>query len=230
MNGPLEQLAQKRPAHPCSHGAAVERKPCCRPILISRLNRRVSREYKYDSHFFAPTGHVQLLFACGDVMHKKIAFGVFLTLVSAIALAAQGRASAGDSLQGAWRVAQVTTTGGPNPRTITKHNPGMILITANHFALVVEAGDTPRPTGPATTLEQLRQLWDPFLAFAGAYEISDTLLTVRIAVHKAPANMGPGAFIAWSYKVDGDTLTLVRVRTHLGPDKNPITWKLTRIE
>jgi hypothetical protein len=149
-----------------------------------------------------------------------------LAWLFAVPLAAQG-GNVGASLEGAWRVTEVTTTG-PNARTITKHNPGVVLITAKHLALVIEASDTPRPSGPATILEQLRAIADPFVSFAGAYETAGDLLTVRITVHKNPANMRSGAFLVWSYKVDGDTLTFVAVRTHEGPSQNPITWKLTR--
>jgi hypothetical protein len=154
---------------------------------------------------------------------------VVLASLLDLRLLAQVPASDARSLQGAWHVAQVDIAG-PTPRSITNHNPGMILITAKHFALVVEAGDKPRPTERATTYEELRAVMDPFLAFAGAYEISNGVLTVRLTVHKSPALMGPGAFITYSYKLEGDTLTLVGTGSHLGPRTDPFTWKLTRLD
>ena len=71
---------------------------------------------------------------------------------------------------------------------------------------------------------------DPFVSFAGAYDVSDGILTVRIAVHKNPALMVPGAFVAYSYKLEGNTLTLRGTGTHLGPRADPYTWKLTRVD
>jgi len=154
---------------------------------------------------------------------------VLLAAMLDVLLVAQGPASDARSLQGAWRVAEVHMSG-PTPRSITNHNPGMILVTAKHFALVVEAGDKPRPTGRPTTLEELRAIMDPFVSFAGAYDVSDGILTVRIAVHKNPALMVPGAFVAYSYKLEGNTLTLRGTGTHLGPRADPYTWKLTRVD
>ena len=154
---------------------------------------------------------------------------VMLASLLDVRLEAQTPASDARSLQGAWRVAQVDIAG-PTPRSITSHNPGMILITSKHFALVVEAGDKPRPTERATTYEELRAVMDPFVSFAGPYEILDGVLTVRITVHKGPALMGPGKFLTYSYKLEGDTLTLVGTGSHLGPRPDPYTWKLTRLD
>ena len=162
-------------------------------------------------------------------MQKASILVMVLTSIWSMRLAAQSPTGPVGSVQGVWRVTEVTTTG-PTARNIKDHRPGLFFITAKHFALVVEAGDKPRPSEPPMTFEALRDVSGPFVAFAGTYEASTNELTVRIAVHKTPANMLPGSFMTWSYRVDGDTMTLLTVRTHEGPSKAPITWKLTRVE
>lgn len=152
-----------------------------------------------------------------------------LTSICSIRLVAQAPTAPIGLVRGVWEVTEVTTTGS-SARNIKDHRPGLIFITAKHLALVVEAGDKPRPSDPPMTFEALRDVFGPLVVFAGTYEASATELTVRIAVHKSPANMRPGSFMTWSYTVDGDTMTLVTVRTHEGPSKAPITWKLTRVE
>jgi len=42
--------------------------------------------------------------------------------------------------------------------------------------------------------------------------------------------MGPGVFITYAYKLDGDTLTLTQQRNQNGPFANPFALKLMRIE
>jgi len=42
--------------------------------------------------------------------------------------------------------------------------------------------------------------------------------------------MGPGVFITYSYKLEGDTLSLTQVRNQNGPFSSPFTLKLTRVE
>jgi hypothetical protein len=53
---------------------------------------------------------------------------------------------------------------------------------------------------------------------------------VRLAVHKNPALMAPGAFVAYSYTLEVNTLTLAGTETHLGPRADPYTWELTRLD
>ena len=42
--------------------------------------------------------------------------------------------------------------------------------------------------------------------------------------------MAAGAFIVYSYKVDGDTLWLIQQRNQAGPYPSPVTFKAVRIE
>lgn len=42
--------------------------------------------------------------------------------------------------------------------------------------------------------------------------------------------MASESFTTYSYKLDGDTLTLINKTTNAGPVANPTTIKLTRVE
>ena len=42
--------------------------------------------------------------------------------------------------------------------------------------------------------------------------------------------MGPGTFITYSYKLDGDTMWVTQQRNQNGPSVNPVTVKSVRVE
>ena len=162
-------------------------------------------------------------------MQRTGSYATLLASLFAVSLAAQDQTQRSGSLLGVWRVTEVTTTG-PGGRHIADHRPGLLVITGRHLALIVEAGDKPRPEQPPSSADEFRAVWGPLVAFAGSYQATANELTVTIAVHKTPANMRPGSFMTWTYSVTGDTLTRVTLRTHEGASKNPITWKLARTE
>ena len=54
--------------------------------------------------------------------------------------------------------------------------------------------------------DELRAAWGPFVGEAGTYEVtSGSVITMRPLAAKNPAAMVPGAFITYSYKLEGDT-------------------------
>jgi hypothetical protein len=74
-------------------------------------------------------------------------------------------------------------------------------------------------------------VWGPVVSEAGTYELTqDGLITMRPIASKNPAVMGPGVFITYAYRLDGDTLSLTQQRNQNGPFVNPFTLKLTRVE
>ena len=74
-------------------------------------------------------------------------------------------------------------------------------------------------------------MWGPFVSEAGTYEVTPgSAITMRPIASKNPAVMGPGVFITYSYKLDGDTLSLTQQRNQNGPFANPFTLKLVRVE
>lgn len=135
-------------------------------------------------------------------------------------------------VEGVWRTAEVRM-GGASPRTITQIQPNLAIITGKHYSRVEIHAEGTRPNvadASKATADELRQMWGPVVAEAGRYELSGSTLTLRPAVSKNPAAMAPGAFVAYSYRVAGDSLWLTYERTERGPVPNPPTIKLTRVE
>jgi hypothetical protein len=155
--------------------------------------------------------------------------------LSAGLLTSQGTAaqSTRESIQGVWRVVEATITG-PGARTIAfAERPNLTIITARHYSRVEVQADGPRPIldMAKASADELRAVWGPFVSEAGTYEVTPgSVITMRPIASKNPAVMGPGVFIAYSYKLDGDTLSLTQQRNQNGPFANPFTLKLVRVE
>jgi hypothetical protein len=151
-------------------------------------------------------------------------------------LASQGTAaqSTQGSIQGVWRVVEAAITG-PGARTIAfAERPNLTIITAKHYSRVEVQADGPRPLladVAKASADELRAAWGPFVSEAGTYEVTPGgLVTMRPIASKNPAVMGPGVFITYSYKLDGNTLSLTQQRNQAGPFANPFTLKLVRVE
>jgi len=153
-----------------------------------------------------------------------------------VAVASQGIAaqSARGSIQGVWRVVEAVITG-PGARTIAfAERPNLTIFTARHYSRSEVQADGPRPVladVARATADELRAVWGPFVGEAGTYEVTPgSLITMRPIASKNPAVMGPGVFITYSYKLDGDTLSLTQQRNQNAPFANPFTLKLVRVE
>jgi hypothetical protein len=154
--------------------------------------------------------------------------------VALIATQGLGAQSTRASVQGVWRVVEATISG-PGARTIAfGERPNLTIITAKHYSRVEVQADAPRPViadVSKATADELRAAWGPFVSEAGTYDVTpDGLITMRPLASKNPAVMGPGVFITYSYKLEGDTLTLTQQRNQNGPFANPFALKLTRVE
>jgi len=175
-------------------------------------------------------------------MNKKITLAVVATAVAGlmalvgVPLLSQSRAASEPTIQGVWRVTEVTTTG-KDAATNKSPQPGLYIFTPKHYSLVRVTATTARPDlgpedYPKATAAQLLALWGPsaFAAFSGTYELAGGKLTTRPLVARSPRPMAPGAFSTSSYKLDGKTLTITQERNVAGPVANPTTWKLARID
>ena len=151
-------------------------------------------------------------------------------------------AQGGNSLEGAWRPMEFRFTG-PNARTISPAQPGLLLFTDDYFSATFVMSDGPRvqPDGflATATADQLRAVWGPYLANAGTYEVEAWLLTMREQVSKNPDGMGGDnprgqldefTTLAYALTPDGDTLTLMFVRNDAGPFENTPTFIFSRVE
>ena len=137
------------------------------------------------------------------------------------------------SIQGAWRVVEAAITG-PGARTIAfADRPNLTIITARHYSRVEVQADGPRPVVAdvaKASADELRAAWGPFVAEGGTYEVAGNLITMRPIASKNPAVMGPGVFITYSFKLEGDTLLLTQQRNQNGPFANPFSFKAVRVE
>lgn len=140
-----------------------------------------------------------------------------------------------ESIQGVWQAVEVTVTG-PGGRTITipEPRPNLIIVTAKYYSRVEIHSEGPRPIPADVTkasADELRAVWGPFVGEAGTYEVTGgNVITMRPRVAKNPAAMAPGAFITYSYKLDGDTLWVTFQKDQNGPIVNPVTVKAVRVE
>ena len=177
-----------------------------------------------------------------DHVNKKLTLAVaaaavagLLALVGAPLFAQSGAASQ-STIQGVWRVTEVTTTG-PNASTNKSPQPSQYIFTPKHFSFIRINATKTRPEftmdqEPSATAAQLVAAYgfDALSAQSGTYEVADGKLTTRAVVARGNGPMAPGAFSTSSYKLDGNTLSITQERNTAGAVANPTTWKLTRIE
>jgi hypothetical protein len=156
---------------------------------------------------------------------------VFLCVV--VLSAISGFSQSKTPLQGVWKVSEATTTG-PNASTNKSPQPGFIIFTGKYYSIVTVNTDKPRPDLPqdinSATAAQLRDIWGPFTGQTGTFEVKGAEVTLRPLAAKNPVVMAAGSFNTQSFKIDGNTLTLVPKAGRNGPAQNPTTLKLTRVE
>lgn len=169
-----------------------------------------------------------------------VLFGVALVAGTVVAgqsahqSAAREGGSKRGSLQGVWQTVEVTITG-PGARTITipEPRPNLMIVSAGHYSRVEVQAEGPRPIlvdAAKASADELRAVWGPFVGEAGTYEVTGNAITMRPLAAKNPAAMVPGAFITYSYRLDGDTIWVTQQRNQNGPFANPATIKAVRIE
>jgi hypothetical protein len=75
------------------------------------------------------------------------------------------------------------------------------------------------------------QQWGPFAADAGTYQVSGTEVTLRPIVAKNPAAMAQDGrfFVTYTYRIEGNTLSLTQKGNQNGP-LAPVVTKLIRAE
>ena len=163
----------------------------------------------------------------------KLIFGVLTVgLLTSQVIAGQSKR---ESLQGVWQAVEVTMTG-PGARTIKipEPRPNLMIVTTTHYSRVEVQAEGPRPIPADVTkasADELRAVWGPFVGEAGTYEVTGgNVITMRPLAAKNPAAMVPGAFITYSYKLDGDTMWVTQQRNQNGPFANPVTVKAVRVE
>ena len=112
-------------------------------------------------------------------------------------------------LVGAWQIVESATTT-PDSSWIDKSpQPGLYMFTDRHFSLMLIPQDTVRaPLIQNATCEERIAAFENFVADAGSYESSDTLIIMKNIIAKLPRAMNGDAGGPYRYWIKGDSLTL----------------------
>jgi hypothetical protein len=155
---------------------------------------------------------------------RGLALGTALVMITGTATTGlEGQTS----LQGAWRVDALI---GPGSRMIDSPQPGLLLFVDGHYSYTFVTSEGPRPPLPIgpTTPEALVDVWNPFTANAGTFEISGDTMRRRPIVAKSPDAMAPGAFNEYTFRVVADTLWVTPTGTEAGATRNATTVRYVR--
>jgi hypothetical protein len=129
---------------------------------------------------------------------------------------ASAHAQSSTGLVGVWRVAEIVS---PKGETDFSPQPTVYIFTAQHYSHVSVTSSKPRPnhTGPDVTDSQKLEMWEPFTATAGTYELRGNEFTIRPMVAKNPAFMAAGSSTTFEFTVDGKSIWIRATRTPAGP-------------
>ncbi len=134
-------------------------------------------------------------------------------------------------LDGVWQTVEVVVSGA-HSQTF-KPLSALAIFHGRHYSRVevhAEQPLTPLADPSSASAEQLRAAWGPFVGEAGTFQVNGNEITMQASVSKNPSAMTKGAVSVYTFRRDGNTLTLTQVRTHAGLSSNPITIKATRVE
>ena len=165
--------------------------------------------------------------------HSKIVISCSALIVAIVAGRSAGPSAAESNaaFEGVWRTVEVVVAG-PSPRTYRPLS-AIAIFHGRHYSRLEVHAEQPLPqlTDPSNaSADQLRAAWGPFVGEAGTFEVNGNEITMQAIVSKNPSAMTKGAVSVYTFRLDGNTLTLTQVRTHAGPSASPITIKATRIE
>ena len=165
-------------------------------------------------------------------MDRRFCLAAALVLAATTAFAQTAKPP---SIQGAWRVAEVVTTGA-NAVNNAKPFPGFYIFTSRHYSIVMITSTTPRPAftikdaAKPTDAEKIAAYaqWDPLTANSGTYEIKgNTVITRPIVAKNETVMAGPVA--TREFKLEGNTLWLT-TRSAAGQPVSETRTRLTRVE
>ena len=119
-------------------------------------------------------------------------------------------------LVGVWTVAEIVSPQGEGNRN---PQPTVYIFTARHYSHVSVTSTMPRPTytGPNVTDAQMVEMWQPFSATAGTYEVRGNELTIRPMVAKNPGFMNRRSFTTFALTVEGKDMWIRATQADSGP-------------
>lgn len=164
-----------------------------------------------------------------------VVVAVLVPFIAASGLSVIGQAK--PSIQGVWRVAEVTTTG-PNATTNKNPQAGLYVFTAKHYSIVWDTSDQPRPVLPLVSEGKLSDAdmigryreWSPVIANSGTYEIKGSQLFTHAVASRNTAVVASKHGLTFDFKVDGNTLWLTLTNLIGDRVQNPATVRLIRAE
>lgn len=108
-------------------------------------------------------------------------------------------------ITGVWKPVEVFVSAGLDSGSHVSQ-PGLVIYTKSYFASVRLQGLTPRPVVTGTPSDRQRvMMWQPFVAFAGTYTITDSLLSITPSVAKNPGEMAGNA-LTFRVRVVADSM------------------------
>jgi hypothetical protein len=158
----------------------------------------------------------------------KVSLVLFTTALLTVATEAQSKAPV---LTGAWRMTEMKRIG---PRTETLKSPqGLLIFTNKYWSRMYVDSDQPRTeirNLEKATAAEIIATWGPFVAASGTYEASGNTLTMRALIAKNPNVMEPGNLSVYTFKIEGNTLTMSDTRNSAGTVASPRTFTFIRLE
>ena len=162
-----------------------------------------------------------------DMRIASIAAIALLVTLATIPLDSQST----NPLRGVWRVAEIVPPAGA---PISSPQPTMYLFAARHYSHVSVTSPEPRPNyvGADVTDKQKLEMYEPFTATAGTYDVAANEFTIRPLVARNPGFMTPGAFTTFRFDVDGQSIWIRAVRGPGGaiPENASNRVRLVRLE
>jgi hypothetical protein len=121
---------------------------------------------------------------------------------------------------------------GPNAETL-KNPPGLLIFTGKYWSRMYVDSDQPRTdirNLDKASAGEIIATWGPFVAASGSYEVSGNTLTSKALIAKNPNVMEPGNFAVYTFKIEGNTLTMTDTRNAAGTIASPRTFTYVRLE
>ena len=135
-----------------------------------------------------------------------------------------------DSLVGAWLIVETTTATADSSWVDSAPQTGLYVFSESHFSNMLIQGAEPRDLFPSgtegATAEQRLAAYDPFIADAGSYVLTDSTLEVRNIIAKVPNVMN--FEMTYRYSLVGDSLTLSFTQGW-APRGGEVTYRLVRL-
>jgi hypothetical protein len=145
--------------------------------------------------------------------------------------------TAKQSLEGVWKIVELTTTGA-NASTIGNPQPSLVIFTKGYYSYLSVTSEGPRPQfAPAkdpnnlTDAEKIARYaqWNPFTANAGTYEVKGKTIIRHPLVAKNESVMAKNSSFEGEFRLDGNTLWAV-TKAPPGQPAGETRIKLKRVE